>query len=107
MKIAIIGSTQYKENMIDHMRMLESHGHDVFIPALDDHEDLDDLGVCEYNRWIIEQAEEVHMLWDQRSVGAVFDFGMVFALRKPFKIIYLEPKTLRGVMEKYEKACRS
>ncbi len=101
MKIAIIGTTSYQDKMKIHKAQLEKDGHEVFIPAFDSHPDLDDLGVCKFNRGLIEKADEIHMFWDQRSSGTVFDFGMVFALRKPFKIIYMEEKTFRGVMEKY------
>ena len=101
MIITLIGTTSYQEKMLAHKNNLESGGHKVNIPAFDNKPDLDELGVCEYNRRLIEESDEVHMFWDQRSVGTVFDFGMVFALRKPFKIIYMEKKTFRGVMEKY------
>lgn len=101
MKIAIIGSTQYKDKFVSLKSMLESHGHDVCIPAFDDNPGFDELEVCEYNRSIIEWADKVMMIWDQRSIGTVFDFGMTFALRKPFEVHYIEQKTLRGVMEKY------
>jgi len=101
MRITIIGTTSYKSKMLAHKAELEEQGHTVFIPAFDDFAGLDDLGVCEYNRALIEQADEVHAFWDQRSVGTIFDFGMCFALRKPMRIIYMETKTFRGVMEKY------
>ncbi len=105
MKIAIIGTTSYQDKMLKHKRFLEQFGgHQVRVPAFDNAPDLDALGVCEHNREMIEWADTVHLLWDQRSTGSIFDFGMVFALRKPFKIIYMEQKTFRGVMEKYEKA---
>ena len=71
-------------------------------PAFDHHEELDELGVCKYNRDTIEWADKIYIIWDQRSVGTVFDFGMVFMARKPIKIYYLEPKTMTGVMKKYE-----
>ena len=102
MIITIIGTTSYQDKMLKHKEKLESKGCTVLIPAFDSHPELDDLGVCEYNRSLIFKADEVHLFWDQRSSGTVFDFGMVFAMRKPFKIIYLEKKTFRGVMEKYE-----
>ena len=51
-----------------------------------------------------EKADEVHVIWDGRSVGTVFDFGMAFALRKPIKIVYIEPKTITGVMKLYAAA---
>jgi nucleoside 2-deoxyribosyltransferase len=107
MKITLIGSTQYRDRFLSLKADLESQGHEVKIPAFDDHKDLDDLGVCEYNRSLIEWADEVHMIWDRRSTGTIFDFGMTFALRKPFKIEYLEPKTFENVMKKYEvKSCQ-
>lgn len=102
MKITLIGSTQYKEKFLQLKATLASEGHDVRIPAFDDLSGLDDLGVCQYNRDLIEGADEVRMIWDNRSPGTIFDFGMVFALRKPFKIEYLEEKTFAGVMRKYE-----
>jgi nucleoside 2-deoxyribosyltransferase len=80
---------------------LESVGHEVTIPAFDDHPDLDELGVCEFNRTAIMKADEVHVIWDQRSTGTIFDFGMCFALKKPIVIVYMEPKTFKGVFEKY------
>lgn len=101
MKITLIGSTQYKQKFLDHKAKLEAQDHEVIIPAFDDHKELDELGVCEFNRKAIEWADEVHLIWDRRSTGTIFDFGMTFALRKPLKIIYLEPKTFEGVMGKY------
>lgn len=102
--ICIIGTTSYRKKIEEHAATLRQHGHTVLIPAFDDHADLDDLGVCEHNRSKIEAADVVHMIWDQRSTGTIFDFGMCFALRKPVRIIYMEKKTFRGVMEKYAKA---
>jgi nucleoside 2-deoxyribosyltransferase len=102
MKIAIIGSTQYGEKFKQLAEDLYLRGHIVKTPAFDHHPDLDELGVCEFNREMIEWADKVMMIWDRRSTGTIFDFGMVFALRKPFEIHYLEPKTFENVMRKYE-----
>lgn len=74
---------------------------EIKIPAFEEHPDLDELKVCEYNRSIIEWADEIYVIWDQRSVGTIFDFGMVFMARKKLVIEYIEPKTFKGVMEKY------
>lgn len=101
MKKAIIGSTQYKDKFLELKKQLEKDGHEVKIPAFDDHADLDELGVCEYNRDIILWADEVHLIWDRRSTGIIFDFGMVFMAGKPLVITYLEPKTFEGLMMKY------
>ena len=103
MKVVIIGSIQYVEKIKEHKKKLERKGGIVRIPAFDDHKELDELGVCKYNRELIKWADEVHIIWDRRSMGTIFDFGMAFALEKPIRIIYLEPKTFEGVMKKYEK----
>ena len=103
--IVIIGSTQYMERIEEHAKKMRALNYDVRLPAFDDHPELDELGICEYNRKLIEQADEVHIIWDQRSFGTIFDFGMAFALHKKIQIIYLEPKTLAGVMKRYEQRC--
>jgi hypothetical protein len=102
--IALIGSSCYKDMMEQHQEKLESEGHKVLLPAFDSYPDLDELGVCKYNRSNIEKADEVHLFWDQRTTGTIFDFGMTFALRKRLVIQYIQQKTLRGVMEKYQQS---
>jgi nucleoside 2-deoxyribosyltransferase len=101
MKITIIGSTQYKNMFLELKERLTNEGHEVKIPAFDDHKDLDELGVCEHNRDLIKWADEIHLIWDRRSTGTIFDFGMCFMAGKPLVIEYLEPKTFEGVMVKY------
>lgn len=101
MNITLIGSTQYKDKFQQIHERLTKEGHHVRIPAFDEHKDLDDLGVCEYNRSLIEWADEVHLIWDRRSTGTIFDFGMCFMARKPLVIEYLGLKTFEGVMTKY------
>jgi nucleoside 2-deoxyribosyltransferase len=101
MKIAVIGSSQYRDRFFKHADAMIKAGNDVRMPAFDDHPDFDELAVCAFNRAAIEWADRVDIIWDQRSTGTIFDFGMAFAMRKPVQIIYLETKTFRGVMEKY------
>ena len=104
-RVVIIGSTSLQKKMRQHSDLLceTEQPIEVKLPAFDSMPDLDDLEICEYNRSLIEWADEVHLIWDLRSSGTVLDFGMVLALRKPFKIVYLNPKTILGVMQKYEK----
>jgi len=103
MKILIIGSTQYQEKFFEAKKRLETQGHEVKLPAFDDRPKLDELGVCEYNLKLIKWADKVYIIWDKRSMGTIFDFGMAFALRKPVVLEYLESKTFEGVMRKYER----
>ena len=58
--------------------------------------------MCKHNRSLLEQADEIHVIWDQRSLFTIFDLGMAFALRKKLRVIFLEPKTFAGVMRKWE-----
>ena len=87
--------------MLKHKKELEKMGVTVFLPAFDSRPDLDSLGICEHNKALIEKADAVHIFWDQRSMGTVFDFGMCFALGIPVKLIYMETKTFKKVMEGY------
>ena len=100
MKIIIIGTTCYREKMEEYRAKMETFGHEVQIPAFDD-TNMNELELCQFNRGLIEWSDEAHIFWDQRSSGTIFDFGMCFALRKPIKIIYMETKTFKGVMEMY------
>ena len=86
-----------------HRKKLEAEGHEVRIPAFDDHPDLDALGVCRYNREAIAWADRVDVIWDARSIGFIFDFGMVFALHKAVYLVYVEEKTFRDVVLNYAK----
>jgi nucleoside 2-deoxyribosyltransferase len=100
MKIAIIGSTVYWEKMKRLQLKYNNKGIECRLPTFDDHAG-DELSICRRNRLMIEWADEIHVFWDQRSMGTVFDFGMAFALRKKVVVEYLEEKTIGNVMRKY------
>lgn len=101
MKIVLIGSTGYRNRFEVEKNILEAMGHEVSMPAFDDHPVFNELELCEYNRSLIEEADEVRVIWDGRSMGTVFDYGMAFAMKKPLRIVYIEPKTIAGVMKLY------
>ena len=106
MKIAIIGSHAYQAMMADYKKEKEQEeGVEVRIPAFDSKKSFNELDIITFNRELIEWCDEVHLFWDQRSQGTIFDFGMTFALRKRLVIVYLEPKTFRNAMELYEEDC--
>ncbi len=101
-KIFIIGSSQYITTMKFHaIDLLMKEKCRIRLPNLDTCEgDSLDIGIK--NRENMEWCDEVHVFWDQRSTGTIFDFGMAFALRKPIKIIYMEKKTFKNAFELYE-----
>ncbi len=104
MRIAILGTTGLKNKMLEYKHNLELNStYEVKLPAFDSHPEFDELQICEYNRAIIEWADRIDVFWDARSIGFTFDFGMIFMARKPVKIIYLEKKTLAGVLTKDER----
>jgi len=102
MRIAIIGSTQYLSKFVSHKKEMESEGHEVRIPALDDKPLLNELGICEYNRNMIEWADRIDIIYDGRSIMTLFDFGMAFMANKPIKIVFYEPKAVKNVFFQYE-----
>ena len=103
-KIGVIGTTSYQAKMQTHKEHLESNGHECAVPAFDSKPNFNELQICQFNRNIIEWADEIHIFWDQRSMGTIFDLGMAFALRKPIKVVYLERKTFANVMKLYEES---
>jgi hypothetical protein len=103
MKIAFLGSTVYKDQMEAKKIELIQAGHEVKIPAFNRFKGWDELQVCLYNRANIEWADEIYIWWDNRSPGFIFDFGMLFYAKKKIHIVYLEPKTFAGLLEKYER----
>ena len=96
-KIFCIGTTSYKHMMEAHALDMMDAGHEVRIPKLDDYE-LDELQICKRNVEDIKWADEVHVFWDQRSTGTVFDFGAAFALGKKIKLVFINQKTFLNVM---------
>ena len=107
MRIVIIGSHRYKERIEELKEELEDAGHKVKIPAFDYHPDFNELQICEYNKKLIKWAQKIYIIWDRRSYGTVFDFGMAFALGKDVEVSYLEPKVMENVMIQYEETFKS
>jgi hypothetical protein len=95
MKVMIIGSAVYLNEIRDHRSKLVALGHDAKMAAYDDL-DVKEFGICTYNKECIRWADVVHVFWDSRSIGTQFDIGMAFALDKPIQVIKLNPKTLRN-----------
>jgi nucleoside 2-deoxyribosyltransferase len=101
MKIFIIGSSQYKDKMLEYAHKMEAEGHRVFFPALDDSKFKSTLEILEANKKRMMNADEVHLFYDGRSNGTIFDFGMAFAMGKPLQIIYMNDKSIINGMKEY------
>jgi nucleoside 2-deoxyribosyltransferase len=76
--------------------LLESQGHQVHWPPRDtDQDDTVGLRICQDNRWAIEEADAIYVIWDGKSQGVMFDLGVAFALRKPIHTVegHMPPRT--------------
>jgi nucleoside 2-deoxyribosyltransferase len=83
-----------KEIIAKHVFELEADGHKVHWPQRDtDQNDPNGVYICKQNRDAILKADEIHIYWNGKSAGSLFDFGMTFALRKPIKLINQINKT--------------
>ena len=69
----------------DYVSKLEVQDYKVHYPARDTNQD-DSIGtrICTENRDAIRNAREVHIYWNGKSSGSLFDFGMAFMAEKPF-----------------------
>jgi nucleoside 2-deoxyribosyltransferase len=85
---------------------LELVGWKVHYPPKDTNQD-DPSGydICTQNRKAIEDADAVHIIWDGKSQGCLFDLGMAFALNKELIIIsipeFTEGKSFQNMMAKW------
>lgn len=72
---------------------LKSLGLKVYYPADDTVQD-DPIGfrICTDNANAISNSEEVHIFFDPKSQGTLFDLGVAFALHK--KLVIVNPEEL-------------
>lgn len=71
---------------------LEADGYEVHWPHRDtDQNDEVGLRICRDNMAAIAAADVVHVIWDGKSQGCLFDLGIAFALNKPIVTLSLPP----------------
>ena len=58
----------------------------LYIPY-EQKQDCDGKEICERNRKALIDAEMVFVWWNPTSEGSIFDFGMLYALDKPVRVI--------------------
>lgn len=72
-----------------HYERLKTEGWDIYWPHIHtDQNDPTGLRICRDNLLAIKRSGPVHIVWDGKSQGSLFDLGMAFALGK--QIIPLE-----------------
>ena len=66
-----------------HVSRLEAEGYQVHWPHRDtNQDDPTGLRICRDNGAAISAADVVHVIWDGKSQGCLFDLGIAFALGK-------------------------
>ncbi len=78
------GATKKEKKLIEkHISDLEEEGHKVYYPPRDTNQD-DPIGlrICFDNRNAIKRADEIHVYWNGKSSGSLFDLGMCFMYGK-------------------------
>jgi hypothetical protein len=87
---------------------LEDEGYKVHWPPRDT-DQVDDTGlrICNDNADAIRKADVVHIIWDGKSQGGLFDLGVAFALKKKIIAISLpeatEGKSFQNMIRAWEK----
>jgi len=89
---------------------LENDGWTVHWPHRDtDQSDETGLRICRDNRVAIEEADAVHVVWDGKSQGSLFDLGMAFALDKRVIPVSLpdptEGKSFQNMVREWSEEC--
>lgn len=87
----------------EYVEKLEKAGHNVHWPPRDTNQnDSIGLNICEQNREAIFFADEVHIWFDLKSQGSLFDMGMAFAYLRSMrkKIVIINRKELKFTLHK-------
>jgi hypothetical protein len=85
---------EQKEKMNKYIEALELDGVSVYYPARDTKQ-VDETGgwnICTANKNAILGADEIHIFWDEKSTGSLFDLGMAFCAGK--KLIVVNPESI-------------
>ena len=89
-------SPEWRDGLTKYVETLEERGHEVYFPIRDtEQNDRTGLNICCQNRKAIQEADEVHIAWDGKSQGCLFDLGMAFAFEKDEFCGYLKNDELR------------
>jgi hypothetical protein len=86
---------EQKQKMAEYIKALEDSGVSVYYPARDtNQEDIGGGGwnICKANKKAIVKADEIHIFWDEKSTGSLFDLGMAFYAGK--RLVVANPESI-------------
>ena len=64
----------------EYVSRLEKVGHKVHFPLRDVEQNDDSVAICKKHRDAMYNCDEVHVIWDESSIGSHFDLGMAYML---------------------------
>jgi nucleoside 2-deoxyribosyltransferase len=105
-KIFIIQSKGLTDRASELATRLRAEGCEVYVPVIQTRQDTDELTIASANREAMRQADEVHVIWDGTSHGVIFDIGMAFAMEKPIRLEYVIPKSMKNLLELFDRENR-
>ncbi len=81
--------TESEKTVIEsYVGLLEERGNIVHWPQRDTNQnDSVGLNICTQNKNAIIDSDEIHVYWNGKSTGSLFDFGMAFSLNKKIRLI--------------------
>ena len=87
-------SEEAKEKMQNYIKSLENENAKVYYPHRDTNQN-DPIGynICSENREGLLSSDEVHIWYDKKSEGSVFDLGMAWASGK--KLVIVNPEGVK------------
>lgn len=91
-----------------YVQQLEGDGWMVHWPPRDTFQADTELGICIQNKYAVQLADRVFVVWDGKSEGVLFDLGMALAFNKPITVLSLPPETptksFQNMIRQWEKA---
>lgn len=98
-------SREERKEIEDYIEELEDEGHEVYYPPRDtDQSDPYGLRICLENKKGMQEADEVHVYWNEKSRGSIHDLGMLSMAEKPLYLInrdeleFTEEKSFTNVL---------
>jgi hypothetical protein len=83
-----IANKKEKKFLEDYSLKLEDKGNKIYYPARDTNQnDSIGLRICSDNRYAIKNSDEVHIYFNKKSNGSMFDVGMNFMAEKDLHVI--------------------
>jgi len=97
-----------KSEIEGYIQALENIKIEVHYPPRDTNQkDPIGLNICRENLEAISSSDEIHIFWNSKSRGSLFDLGMAFALKKKIRLIKriesTEGKSFNNVLIKLNK----